>query len=189
MITVVLELLLLILGILVHNFKIILMIFNRNMFYWLAAFVVIILFIGRSWKRYFNYYLLTYEGFRSSPYWDYKQWSWGYGTAAGFDKSDKPEGEITKEQALKEALAHAEKDRKELAKVIKRKLTGKQWAALLSFSYNLGLGNALKIVDTLNEWDTELLMYRWLSFNKVDGVLNEGILNRRKDEWKKFISG
>ena len=43
------------------------------------------------------YFIPLVEGFRSTPYWDVKRYSWGYGTAA-----PGPTGTITREKAFAE---------------------------------------------------------------------------------------
>lgn len=123
------------------------------------------------------------EGFSATPYWDVTRYSWGYGTAA-----PGPTGTITKAKALADALAHLLRDYAELKPRITRSLSAHQWAALLSFAYNLGIGNALKIVDTINSGDDGRLYERWMSFVNVNGIPNAGIIERRRKEWGLWVS-
>lgn len=138
-------------------------------------------------------FLARHEGFSPYPYWDVRQWSWGYGTAAGFDFNNKPAGSITKEKAWLDAVNHVNRDYKTLSDKIKVQLSSNQWAALLSFSYNAGIGSALKLVPNINNNTVENLKKQWLSYNKrrdVSGVLkkNEGLDKRRRQEFDLFIS-
>jgi len=122
------------------------------------------------------------EGFSASPYWDYKQWSWGYGTACGFDKNKKPQGTITREDALKEAEKHYVNDFTILASKVKVELQPWQWAALLSFSYNEGVGNAQKLLSDINSKSVALEAH-WKKYIYAGGKVNKELIARRNKEW------
>jgi GH24 family phage-related lysozyme (muramidase) len=88
-------------------------------------------------------FLPPLESFRATPYWDNKQWSWGFGTRVPGSVNDpnvRPNKTITREQAEKDMLAHAENDYLYLERLINVALTVNQWTAYLSFAYNLGPG-------------------------------------------------
>lgn len=82
------------------------------------------------------------EGFRAKPYWDYGQWTVGYGTECPDDKLETyQKNGISEEEAL--ALLDKELDRFELAvnnfaDKYNLTLVQHQFDALVSFSYNLG---------------------------------------------------
>ena len=84
------------------------------------------------------------EGFSAKPYWDYGQWTVGYGTECPADKLEAyQKNGISETEAL--ALLDKELDRFELAVnnfAVKYGLTlaQHQFDALVSFSYNLGEG-------------------------------------------------
>jgi hypothetical protein len=66
-------------------------------------------------------FIPTVEGFVDHPYWDVKQWTWGYGTrvpGSVGDKSKNPGGKITKAEALMEQKNHLVTDFVVLSKVI-----------------------------------------------------------------------
>ncbi len=133
-------------------------------------------------------FLPPLEGFSAFPYWDFKQWSWGYGTAAGFDKNKKPAGSITKEKAMSDLLAHMEKDFSYLNKLVKPALNGNQWAALLSFSYNAGTGNADNLVPNINAKNWQALETQWKKYIYAGGEVKQALIDRRAKEWQLFIS-
>jgi lysozyme len=118
------------------------------------------------------------EGFRSTPYWDVSRYSWGYGTAA-----PGATGTISRDQAFQDMIAYLLADYNALRKKVTRSLTVKQWAALLSFSYNLGVGDAYDLVPLINEGDFETLGTEWLRYIHSGGVVNQNLVDRRHKEW------
>jgi len=74
-----------------------------------------------------------FEGFHSEPYWDYQQYTWGYGTRA-----PGASGYITREQAHAEMLDHL--NSRYIPAVLKAapNATQPQLDALLSWHYNTG---------------------------------------------------
>ena len=132
-------------------------------------------------------FLPKVEGFIAYPKWDYKQWSWGYGTAAGFDKNNKPAGTITKEKALIDALAHSKNDYNILSTKITRPLTESNWATLLSFSYNEGTGNAENLVSDINS-NSSNLEHHFKEYVYAGGKINTDLVDRRNKEWNLWNS-
>lgn len=124
-----------------------------------------------------------FEGFSAHPYWDVKRYSWGFGTPASG-----PTGTITREQALKELQQHVQADMIYLSPMITRGLTPNQWAALLSFSYNLGTGNADNLVQNINSGDDVALEQQWKQYIRADGVVNQSLVQRRAREWQYWVS-
>lgn len=122
-------------------------------------------------------FIPSVEGFRAHPYWDIARYSWGYGTAApGAD------GTITRDQAFADMLTHLLADYVTLSNKITRVLTVKQWVALLSFSYNLGIGNALNLVPVINSGDDTALSSKWAKYVYAGGVVNQDLVERRQNE-------
>lgn len=118
------------------------------------------------------------EGFRSTPYWDESRYSWGYGTAAPGRT-----GTITREQAFADMLAYLMSDYDELRRRITRQLRATQWAAYLTFAYNVGLGNAYNIVAEINAGDDEVLEREWKRYVYSGGEVNPDLIARRAKEW------
>jgi len=137
---------------------------------------------GGDYMQILQTFLPAREGFSAVPLWDYSQWSWGYGTAAGFDPNKKPAGTITRDRAWQEAAAVIQKHYNQLAARVNKKLNSNQWAALLSFSYNTGTGNAFKIVETINTGTAADVITRMKKYVYAGGVYNQGLANRREKE-------
>lgn len=129
-------------------------------------------------------FLPKVEGFSALPVWDFKQWSWGYGTAAGYDKTKKPAGSITREQAWQEALKVINANHEALQPLITAGLNPGQWAALLSFAYNLGAGNAKKLIPNINTGNQTALENQWKKYVVAGGKVNQGLISRRNKEWE-----
>jgi lysozyme len=123
-------------------------------------------------------FIPSVEGFRSTPYWDVTRFSWGYGTAAPGST-----GTITQEQAFADMLTHLLADYVKLSGRITRVLTVNQWVALLSFSYNLGVGNAYNLVPLINAGDGYALAAKWLKYIYADGVVVPDLVVRRQKEF------
>ena len=128
-------------------------------------------------------FIPSVEGFRAHPYWDVTRYSWGYGTAA-----PGPTGTISREQAFTDMVAYLLADYSTLKKRITRTLTVNQWAALLSFSYNLGIGNALNLLANINSGNDQALGVQWNKYIYAGGQVNDDLVDRRAKEWSLWIS-
>lgn len=120
----------------------------------------------------------SFEGFSAHPYWDVSRWSWGYGTPA-----PGPTGTISQQQAIAELRKHVLNDYSILSKKVTRHLKPNQWAALLSFSYNLGIQNASNLIPNINSGNDTLLHSQWKLYVYAGGVVNADLVERRKREW------
>lgn len=147
-----------------------------------AGALIWLLSAGRSYMGILRSFIPTVEGFTASPVWDYKQWSWGYGTAAGFDPNKKPAGTITPARAWLDAEKVIDSNYQALKSLVKKNLNGNQWAALLSFAYNAGVGNAKNIVETINNGSSQEVITRIKKYVYAGGVYNQGLANRREKE-------
>lgn len=161
---------------------------DRNDLFILGAFGLFIIVVGKkiinvAFKDQLTKVLASFipsvEGFRSTPYWDSKRYSWGYGTQA-----PGPNGTISREQAFTDMFAHLMNDYSTLAPKITRALTVNQWAAYLSFSYNEGPGAALKLVPDINAGGPQALYDHWMKYVYADGVVNDDLVERRNKEWE-----
>lgn len=127
------------------------------------------------------------EGFLAHPKWDAKQYSWGYGT-----KAPGPTGTITKAQALSDARDYLQADYAALRPLITRPLSPQQWAAYLSFAYNVGKGNtstgAKALVADINANDDSVLEPHWKRYIYSEGVVSQDLVNRRNREWGLWTS-
>lgn len=128
-------------------------------------------------------FLASMEGFSATSYWDVSRWSWGYGTQA-----PGPNETITRDAAADEMMRHVSVDYSTLKKIITQPLSVNQWTALLSFSYNLGPGNAQKLVPLINTGDYMALGAKWNEFVYADHKINQDLVERRQREWELFVS-
>jgi lysozyme len=87
-----------------------------------------------------------------------------------------------------DAISHAESDRLYLRTLIRRDLNPEQWAALLSFSYNLGRGNADNLVNNINSGNNAALGDQWNQYVNAGGVPQDYLIARRAAEWQLFNS-
>ena len=155
---------------------------DRNTLLIIAGLAILFYMAEKTFEAVLKSFLPSVEGFTPVPVWDFKQWSWGYGTAAGYDPNKKPAGSITRDQAWSEALAVITKNYNYLKPFIKVDLNGKQWAALLSFAYNLGPGSAAKLVPNINAKNNAALQAQWLKYINAGGIPNQGLITRRNKE-------
>lgn len=130
-----------------------------------------------------KYFLPSVEGFSDTPYWDVSRYSWGYGTQAPGST-----GEISRDQAMEDMLKHVFADYNLLLPQIHRTLNPNQWAALLSFSYNEGAGNAQKLIPDIDSYDDQKLGAHWRLYVYADHVVNEDLVDRRQREWELFTT-
>lgn len=135
-----------------------------------------------AWYTITDWLIPEFEGFSSTPYWDNKQYTWGYGTRA-----PGPGGSITKQQALTDMRNYLQTDYSYLSTLVTRKLSANQWAALLSFSYNLGTGNAKNLLQNINSGDTDALESEWKQYINSNGSPNSDLIARRDAEWRVWI--
>ena len=163
---------------------------KSNIVYWLAGAGIVFLF-ARSRSRtstesvldYAASLIISFEGYRAKPYWDVKRYSWGYGTPAPGST-----GYISEDDARAELMAIVLDDYRYLKPMITYPLTPWQWAALLSFSYNLGKGNADNLIVNINSESWGALRDQWLRYVYADGVIHPGLQERRKKELQYFFS-
>lgn len=128
-------------------------------------------------------FIPSVESFSAKPYWDVTRYSWGYGTAAPGNT-----GTITREKAFTDMIAYLMADYGVLKARITRRLSVDQWVAYLSFSYNLGIGNALNLVPLINAGDWQALGVKWNQYVYADGDRLQVLVDRRRDEWALFSS-
>jgi lysozyme len=113
-------------------------------------------------------------------------WTIGYGHIEGVKQGDV----ITQT----EADAFLEKDiqvkEKEITPLIKVEVNENQWAALVSFAFNLGAGNLAKstLLSRLNSKDFASAGEEFLKWNKAGGKPLNGLTYRRQAERSLFLT-
>lgn len=131
-------------------------------------------------------FMKPYEGFIPVSRWDYRQYSWGYGTRA-------PRGglSISREQAKAEAIAYLADDLEWLQNTgIASKLNENQTIAVLSFMYNLGRGafDGSTLRRRIDEGRYAEAANEFPKWNKAGGVVLPGLVTRRAAERALFLS-
>ena len=140
--------------------------------------------------------LKKYEGFSAKPYWDYAQWTVGYGTKCPDDRLEyyKTHG-ITEAEAESLLQVYIAKFENELYKFMDRtgvQLSQQQFDALLLFSYNCGsawsysglLYNAVVSGATGNE-----LIYAFSRWCNAGGEIKLSLLRRRLRDANLYLNG
>jgi len=127
--------------------------------------------------------IINFEGFRANPYWDVSRYSWGYGTPAPGRY-----GTITRDQAFIELESFNVANFNYLFDLVTRPLTVNQWAALLSFAYNLGPGNADNLIQNINSGNDTALGEQWNSYINSGGAPNPALIERRAAEFAQWLS-
>lgn len=122
-------------------------------------------------------FIPSVEGFQATPYWDVNRYSWGYGTAAPGST-----GTITREQAFKDMATYLLNDYATLSGRVTRSLTVPQWTALLSFSYNLGIGDAYNLLNNINSGNDAALATQWRKYVYANGEVDQRLVERREKE-------
>ena len=138
---------------------------------------------GKTLENSLASFIPSVEGFSSTPYWDVNRYSWGYGTAAPGST-----GTITRDKAFSDMLSHLMADYSTLSKEVTRSLNINQWTALLSFSYNLGVGNADNLLPNINAGNDAALQYQWNQYIHAGGQVNSNLVTRRQKEWALWVS-
>lgn len=137
------------------------------------------------------------EGFSATPYWDYAQWTIGFGSYAGSrDYDTKPDLTVTPaeaEEMLKTQLANSyEKYVNNYCMKIGKQPSQNQFDALVSFTYNLGSSwMSGSMVNTwlrnpTTEMDMVNAMGRWV---RAGDRMLYGLVQRRIREAIIFLKG
>jgi lysozyme len=116
----------------------------------------------------------------------------GYGTTTYSNGIKVKLGDIlTKQQAEQELLHHVKKYSDYVNKVVKVSLNQNQFNALVSLTYNIGIGafGESTLLKKLNSGDYEGAAKEILRWNKDNGgVVLPGLVRRRKAEFTLFNS-
>jgi lysozyme len=130
----------------------------------------------------------SFEGYSSVPYKDpIGVWTIGYGTTV-IDgvKVSKNTPQITEARATMLLKAHVAGVASDLEKSTDcSKLTQHQFDALVSFVYNVGIGNFNKSSLRKNLPD-KVTKRNFTDWNKADGKVLPGLVRRREEEYSLF---
>lgn len=126
-------------------------------------------------------FLKAKEGFYKDAYWDYKQWTVGYGT-----KARSADETITEEEADRRLREETNQAAGQVAEMLSSRginLTDPQREALISFTINGGPGMTQELLDSeggRKDWETISSAMRL--YNKAGGETVQGLANRREAE-------
>jgi len=121
-------------------------------------------------------FIKRWEGFAPKSYWDYHQWSVGYGSVSY-------EGEtVTEDVATGRLRSHLRSYATSLAGQLTRDPTPEQSTALLSASYNLGLRGTQNVVELFNSGDIEGAAHLLRRMDHAGGKRLDALTRRREAE-------
>lgn len=138
------------------------------------------------------------EGFRAIPYWDYSQWTVGFGTACPDEDLERYKKEgipVDEANALfVEQLARFEAAVNKFIDKHSLTLSQQQFDALVSFTYNLGASSLSKtsytIVEAVLNGATENeMIYAFSIYCMAGGEFQPGLMRRRMAEANLFLGG
>ncbi len=140
-------------------------------------------------------FIKSLEGFSEFAYWDYEQWTIGYGTACG--ENEYPDG-ITEAEAdalLRSAVLKYELYVNSFVSANDVELNQNQYDALVSFTYNLGnvwSGDfTLKtyLINGIDKYTDEQIKAAFGEHVTAGGEVLAGLVSRRNLEAELFLSG
>lgn len=131
-----------------------------------------------------------FEGFRPCPYRDpVGIWTRGYGETSGIHGGSRC---VTRREARRELRRRLERDFGiGVRKLVTVDLSQRQYEALTSFAYNVGLGALASstLLRKLNAGDKAAAANELLRWTKAGGVVYLGLVRRRRRERRRFLRG
>lgn len=115
----------------------------------------------------------------------------GYGCTKGVTQEDvKNKRTITKQEAEDMLMRELAEFERGVPACVNVPLNENEFAALVSFAYNLGLGSLQRstLLKLLNAGDKDKAAEEFLKWNKAGGKEVKGLTNRRIDERKLFLT-
>ena len=131
-------------------------------------------------------FVKEFEGYNPNSYWDYGQYSIGYGTKArpGETSISEEEAERRLGSELNEARGYVERYNRSQ----NRNWSPNQIDALTSFTYNTGPGNLQTLLQGGNR-NNDQVANAMLLYNKAKGETLRGLVRRRQAERRLFLEG
>ena len=138
-------------------------------------------------------FIAKLESFYAKSYWDYAQWSVGYGSGFDWDNNTPVTKNtiVDKPTAKRWLLAEAEKNMITINNNVKVPLNANQRTALAAFVYNVGEG-AFKSSTLLKKINANAsraeIETAWKAWKMAGGTINNGLVNRRAQEIQLYFS-
>ena len=132
-------------------------------------------------------FVAGFEGFRAHAYkCPAGVWTIGYGHTQGVKEGDT----ITEEDALQLLTDELGEFAAKIAPLVRAEVTEGQFVALLSFAYNIGVGNFKRssVLRNLNNGAITAAADAFLLWNRAGGKVLAGLNRRRRAERKLFLS-
>lgn len=121
-----------------------------------------------------------------------KVWTIGYGSTQYLDgKPVKPGDKITQQQAEELLIDTVNIFAEGVEKLIKVELNDNQFSALVSFAFNLGIGNLQKsaLLKKVNENpNNHMIRTEFAKWNRAGGKVLNGLTRRRNAESQLYFS-
>lgn len=144
--------------------------------------------------------IMDCEGFSATPYWDYSQWTIGYGTFCGYTRAEVPAEYWSgisrakgKELLVDYMRKHAEAEVNRFFKGLGRQPLQQQFDAVVDFTYALGsswMYEDSRIKAWLKKPTTDLELMRAMgAWCRVDGKVNTDTCDRRIREALIYLDG
>lgn len=131
-----------------------------------------------------------FEGFRSCPYRDVVGvWTIGYGETRNVGPSTPC---VSQRHARRKLRRRLERDfGAEVERLVTVRLSQRQYEALTSFAYNVGIGafQASTLLRVLNAGDKARAANELLRWTRGGGVVLLGLVRRRRAERRRFLRG
>lgn len=137
------------------------------------------------------------EGFSAKPFWDYSQWSVGYGTRAPDEHLDRYRAEgISEEEATQLLMTYMDSMGRSVNSFIDKfglTLTQAQFDALLSFTYNCGSRWMMEASNLrtaiVNGYTGNDLLFAFARWSSAGGTTLAGLIRRRMAEANMYLNG
>lgn len=141
--------------------------------------------------------LKKWEGFSKKPYWDYSQWTVGYGTAVPSGKLTQYQTYGISEEEAEELLwEHLDSKGRSINSFIDKfglTITQSQFDALMCLTYNIGTGWLYKTSDLrtaiIEGWTGNELLFALGKRSTAGGSTLPGLVRRRLAEANMYLNG
>jgi len=139
-------------------------------------------------------FLMDVEKFSAKAYWDYKQWSIGYGTGIMPNGQKVKQGDtVTKAQAQAMLVRDVVSRVNAVNRYVTANINQNQFDALVSFVYNFGetafRDSTLLDVINANPVNYDAIAYQFRRWIYADGVALDGLKTRREKEIQLYKNG
>ncbi len=141
--------------------------------------------------------LKRWEGFSAKPYWDYSQWSVGYGTRAPDEHLARYQAEgISEEEATQLLMVYMESMGRSINSFIDKfglSPTQSQFDAMLALTYNCGSRWVMEPgtlrTSIIEGWTGSDLLFAFGQWSTAGGTTLSGLVRRRMAEANMYLNG